>query len=99
MFPLKQTRTVHCKLRMERNIHNSILAVLSDAPNSASRRKRVGRGPGSGTGKTAGRGHKGQKARSGNGAPRGFEGGQTPISRLFPKRGFNNQYNLSLAQH
>ena len=53
-------------------------------------RKRVGRGVGSGLGKTSGRGHKGQKARSGGGVRRGFEGGQTPLYRRLPKRGFNN---------
>ena len=53
-------------------------------------RKRVGRGMGSGTGKTSGRGHKGQKARSGGGVRRGFEGGQTPLYRRLPKRGFTN---------
>ena len=54
------------------------------------KRKRVGRGIGSGLGKTSGRGHKGQKARSGGGVRRGFEGGQTPLYRRLPKRGFNN---------
>ena len=53
-------------------------------------RNRVGRGIGSGNGKTSGRGHKGQKARSGGGVRRGFEGGQTPLYRRLPKRGFNN---------
>ena len=53
-------------------------------------RKRVGRGTGSGTGKTSGKGHKGQKARSGGGVRRGFEGGQTPLYRRLPKRGFTN---------
>ena len=53
-------------------------------------RTRVGRGVGSGLGKTAGRGHKGQKARSGGGVRRGFEGGQTPLYRRLPKRGFTN---------
>ncbi len=52
--------------------------------------KRVGRGMGSGLGKTSGRGHKGQKARSGGGVRRGFEGGQTPLYRRLPKRGFKN---------
>lgn len=52
---------------------------------------RKGRGPGSGNGKTGGRGHKGQKARSGGGVRPGFEGGQTPLFRLIPKRGFNNK--------
>ena len=55
-------------------------------------RRRVGRGIGSGLGKTSGRGHKGQKARSGGGVRRGFEGGQTPLYRRLPKRGFKNIY-------
>ncbi len=54
------------------------------------KRTRVGRGMGSGLGKTSGRGHKGQKARSGGGVRRGFEGGQTPLYRRLPKRGFTN---------
>ena len=54
------------------------------------KRMRLGRGIGSGKGKTAGRGHKGQKARSGGGVRRGFEGGQTPLYRRLPKRGFTN---------
>ena len=54
------------------------------------KRTRVGRGIGSGLGKTSGRGHKGQKARSGGGVRRGFEGGQTPLYRRLPKRGFKN---------
>ena len=53
-------------------------------------RRRVGRGMGSGLGKTSGKGHKGQKARSGGGVRRGFEGGQTPLYRRLPKRGFKN---------
>lgn len=61
-------------------------------PPAGSRRKkrRVGRGPGSGRGKTAGRGHKGQKSRAGYSMRRGFEGGQMPLVRRVPKRGFNN---------
>ncbi len=55
-------------------------------------KKRVGRGIGSGLGKTSGRGHKGQKARTGGGVRRGFEGGQTPLYRRLPKRGFTNIY-------
>jgi len=55
-------------------------------------RKRVGRGMGSGLGKTSGRGHKGQKARAGASIRRGFEGGQTPLYRRLPKRGFNNPH-------
>ena len=54
-------------------------------------RRRVGRGIGSGLGKTSGRGQKGQKARSGGGVRRGFEGGQTPLYRRLPKRGFKNR--------
>ena len=57
---------------------------------STKSRTRVGRGIGSGLGKTSGRGHKGQKARSGGGVRRGFEGGQTPLYRRLPKRGFSN---------
>ena len=57
---------------------------------STQTRKRVGRGAGSGLGKTSGKGHKGQKARSGGGVRRGFEGGQTPLYRRLPKRGFKN---------
>lgn len=63
---------------------------LRPAYGSTSTRRRVGRGIGSGLGKTAGKGHKGQKARSGGKIRRGFEGGQTPLYRRIPKRGFNN---------
>jgi large subunit ribosomal protein L15 len=66
------------------------LHELSPAPGSKKTRKRVGRGIGSGLGKTSGRGHKGQKARSGGGVRPGFEGGQTPLYRRLPKRGFTN---------
>ena len=65
------------------------LGELKPAEGRVSRR-RVGRGIGSGLGKTSGRGPKGQKARSGGGVRRGFEGGQTPLYRRLPKRGFNN---------
>jgi len=57
-------------------------------------RRRVGRGPGSGRGKTAGRGHKGQKSRSGYSRRFGFEGGQMPLVRRIPKRGFNNRFRV-----
>ena len=67
------------------------LNELSNA--NATARKRVGRGPGSGTGKTSGKGHKGQNARSGGGVRPGFEGGQLPLFRRLSKRGFNN-YNF-----
>ena len=66
------------------------LNELSPAEGSKKDRKRVGRGIGSGDGKTAGRGHKGQKSRSGGGVRPGFEGGQMPLHRRLPKRGFNN---------
>ena len=61
-------------------------------------RKRVGRGIGSGTGKTSGKGHKGQKARSGGGVRRGFEGGQTPLYRRLPKRGFTNRNSKNYTE-
>ena len=64
------------------------LSNLQPAPGSTKNRKRIGRGPGSGTGKTSGKGHKGQKARSGGGIRPGFEGGQMPLHRRLPKRGF-----------
>jgi len=63
---------------------------LTPAPGSTQERKRLGRGIGSGTGKTSGKGHKGQKARSGGGVRPGFEGGQNPLYRRLPKRGFKN---------
>ncbi|WMJ82589.1 50S ribosomal protein L15 [Oscillospiraceae bacterium LTW-04] len=66
------------------------LHELSPAPGSVKDAFRKGRGPGSGNGKTAGKGHKGQKARSGGGVRPGFEGGQMPLQRRIPKRGFNN---------
>lgn len=71
---------------------------LAPAEGSKKKRKRVGRGPGSGHGKTSCRGHKGQNARSGGGTPPGFEGGQMPLQRRVPKRGFTNifkkHYNI-----
>ena len=63
---------------------------LSPAPNSKKSPKRLGRGIGSGIGKTSGKGHKGQNARSGGGVRPGFEGGQIPLIRRLPKRGFDN---------
>ncbi|TFK72595.1 ribosomal protein L15 [Pluteus cervinus] len=82
------------------------LASLKPAPGSQQNQKRVGRGQGSGYGGTAGRGANGQKSRSGPGPRPGFEGGQTPITKLFPKRGFVNQnaklwapVNLERIQH
>jgi len=74
------------------------LSNLKPAAGSTKNRKRVGRGPGSGTGKTSARGHKGQNARSGGGVKPGFEGGQMPLQRRIPKRGFvcrsTKVYNL-----
>lgn len=68
------------------------LHELSPAAGSVRDVKRIGRGHGSGNGKTAGKGHKGQKARAGHGMRPGFEGGQMPLQRRIPKRGFNNVF-------
>jgi large subunit ribosomal protein L15 len=73
------------------------LHELAPAKGSKSSRKRVGRGPGSGLGKTAGRGEKGQKSRSGYSRRPGFEGGQMPLVRRVPKRGFNNVFRTEYA--
>ncbi len=81
------------------------LGELSPAMGATSERKRLGRGIGSGLGKTSGKGHKGQWARSGGGVRPGFEGGQMPLIRRIPKRGFNNHFrkvysivNLSILE-
>ena len=73
------------------------LSNLKPAKGSQKARKRVGRGPGSGHGKTSCRGHKGQNSRSGGGAPLGFEGGQMPLTRRLPKRGFTNIFKKRYA--
>ena len=73
------------------------LHELSPAAGSAKKAWRKGRGPGSGNGKTAGKGHKGQNARSGGGVRPGFEGGQIPLYRKLPKRGFNNKFATTYA--
>jgi len=73
------------------------LSNLSPAPRSTKRRKRLGRGPGSGLGKTSGRGHKGRGARSGGNTPPGYEGGQMPLQRRLPKRGFHNLFRKEFA--
>ena len=73
------------------------LSELHPPAGSRRPRKRVGRGPGSGTGKTAGRGEKGQKSRSGYRRKRGFEGGQMPLIRRVPKRGFHNPFRKEYA--
>jgi large subunit ribosomal protein L15 len=70
------------------------LSTLAPAPGSHQARKRVGRGPGSGLGKTSGKGHKGHKARTGGGTNPGFEGGQMPMYRRLPKRGFTNPFRV-----
>ena len=73
------------------------LHELSPAEGSKKEAKRVGRGHGSGQGKTAGKGHKGQKARAGKGVRPGFEGGQMPLQRRVPKRGFNNIFAKNIV--
>lgn len=73
------------------------LHELSPAAGSNRPSKRIGRGPASGQGKTAGKGHKGQKARAGSGPRPGFEGGQMPLQRRIPKRGFNNIFAKEIA--
>lgn len=73
------------------------LHELSPAPGSKRERRRIGRGHGSGQGKTAGKGHKGQKARAGRGVRPGFEGGQMPLQRRIPKRGFVNIFGKRYA--
>jgi len=71
---------------------------LKVPPGATHKKKRVGRGPGSGLGKTAGRGNKGQKSRSGYSSKRGFEGGQMPLHRRLPKRGFTNIFKREWAE-
>jgi large subunit ribosomal protein L15 len=71
---------------------------LKPARGSVRERKRVGRGPGSGLGKTSGRGEKGQKSRSGFSQKPGFEGGQMPLHRRIPKRGFHNRFRKEFAE-
>ena len=73
------------------------LHELKPAKGSRKKRKRIGRGPGSGTGKTAGRGHKGQRSRSGFSQRAGFEGGQMPLIRRVPKRGFTNIFRTEYS--
>ncbi len=73
------------------------LQNLSPAPGSVTPVYRKGRGPGSGNGKTAGKGHKGQNARAGGGVRPGFEGGQLPLYRKLPKRGFHNKFATKYA--
>ncbi len=82
----------------EKPVEKLGLHNLEAAPDSHRNRKRLGRGPGSGTGKTSGKGHKGSKARAGHHGPGGgkphFEGGQMPLTRRLPKRGFTNPFRV-----
>ncbi len=73
------------------------LSELQPSPGSKQKKKRVGRGPGSGWGKTAARGHKGQNSRAGGPKGPGFEGGQMPLTRRIPKRGFTNIFRQAWA--
>jgi large subunit ribosomal protein L15 len=74
------------------------LNELKPPEGSRKDKKRLGRGQGSGTGKTAGKGHKGQNSRSGGGVRPGFEGGQMPLQRRLPKRGFKNPFKVKVAE-
>jgi len=81
--------------KQDETVERITLSTLKPAPGSRQARKRVGRGPGSGLGKTSGRGHKGHKARSGGSTNPGFEGGQMPLYRRLPKRGFTNPFKVT----
>jgi large subunit ribosomal protein L15 len=83
------------KKQEEELIERVTLSTLAPAPGSRQSRKRLGRGPGSGLGKTSGKGHKGHKARTGGSTNPGFEGGQTPLYRRLPKRGFTNPFKIT----
>jgi large subunit ribosomal protein L15 len=85
------SRTSKAAAPQERRV---TLSSLAPAPGSTQARKRVGRGPGSGLGKTSGKGHKGHKARTGGATNPGFEGGQMPMYRRLPKRGFTNPFRV-----
>lgn len=78
----------------EKSVEKLTLSNLRPAPGSSRPRRRVGRGPGSGLGKTSGKGHKGHKARTGGSTNPGFEGGQMPMYRRLPKRGFTNPFRV-----
>src|SRR5688500_8427117 len=86
-MPTKKKKTASAQAEQRIGLHN-----LTPSPGSHRERKRIGRGPGSGHGKTSGKGHKGSMARAGHGGPGGgkprFEGGQMPLTRRLPKRGF-----------
>ena len=81
----------------EERSKNLKIYELSPAVGSKKKKRRVGRGMASGNGKTSGKGHKGQNARSGGGVRPGFEGGQMPLHRRVPKRGFNNIFKKRYA--
>lgn len=84
---------------MEKIESNNVLGLNTlSSTGTTKNRKRVGRGIGSGTGKTAGRGHKGQKSRSGGSIARGFEGGQMPLQQRIPKFGFSSRVNRALKE-
>lgn len=83
------------KKQEEELIERVTLSTLAPNPGSRQSRKRLGRGPGSGLGKTSGKGHKGHKARTGGSTNPGFEGGQTPLYRRLPKRGFTNPFKIT----
>src|SRR5690606_36653691 len=83
------------KQEQETQVERVTLSNLAPAPGSRQARKRLGRGPGSGLGKTSGKGHKGHKASAGGSTNPGFEGGQTPLYRRLPKRGFTNPFKVT----
>lgn len=93
LFPALQIRPARC---FGSNVPRVILTDIFHNPGSNKPRKRKGRGVGSGMGKTATRGHKGQKSRASSGPHRGFIGGQTPLHKLMPKRGFKNKNAVDL---
>ena len=90
----KSTRPRKAAARQAKSVAVLTLSTLVPAPGSSQARKRVGRGPGSGLGKTSGKGNKGHKARTGGGTNPGFEGGQMPLYRRLPKRGFTNPFRV-----
>src|SRR3954453_5779784 len=90
----KSTRPRKAAARKAESAAGLTLSTLVPAPGSSQARKRVGRGPGSGLGKTSGKGHKGHKARTGGATNPGFEGGQMPMYRRLPKRGFTNPFRV-----
>ena len=90
----KTTKPRRASRKQEPTPATLTLSSLVPAPGSTQSRKRVGRGPGSGLGKTSGKGHKGHKARTGGATNPGFEGGQMPMYRRLPKRGFTNPFRV-----